>query len=141
MPKNLHAEYTDHRNRKVDSLEHVLKTQKLKGEELFRVYQGLMNGYQQTDAGKSSHYARLGIELAEKEHLYDALYESWLTLQKIVGAVAVNKRIRPLGVVLIAVAAGTYESLYRRTVVVDDEIADAIKSQQNLYFTICESKS
>lgn len=80
LPENLRAEYTDHRNRKVDSLEHVLKTQKLKGEELFRVYQGLMNGYLQTDAGKSSHYARLGIELAEKDHLYNALYESWRIL-------------------------------------------------------------
>ena len=80
VPKNLHAEYSDHRNRKVDSLEHVLKTQKLEGEKLFKVYQGLMNGYLQTDGKKSSYYAKLGIELAEKNHFHNGLYESWRTL-------------------------------------------------------------
>ena len=77
---DVHAAYTDHRNRNIDSLELVLKTQKLEGEELFKVYQGLMNGYLQTDAKKSSHYAQLGIELAEKNHFYNGLHESWLTL-------------------------------------------------------------
>lgn len=80
LPLSLHAEYSDHRNRNVDSLEQVLKTQKLEGEELFRVYQGLMNGYLQTDAERSSHYATLGIELAQKNHLYNALHESWRIL-------------------------------------------------------------
>ena len=59
VPKGVHAEYSDHRNRKVDSLEHVLKTQKLDGEALYRVYDGLMNGYLQTDGKKSSYYAKL----------------------------------------------------------------------------------
>ncbi|MCQ2269144.1 MAG: hypothetical protein MJZ83_09770, partial [Bacteroidaceae bacterium] len=59
FPLNLQAQYSDHRNRKVDSLEVVLKTQKLEGEDLYRVYDGLMNGYLQTDAEKSSHYAKL----------------------------------------------------------------------------------
>lgn len=45
-----------------------------------KVYSGLMNGYLQTDAGKSSHYAKLGIELCEKNHLYDGLHESWRIL-------------------------------------------------------------
>lgn len=80
LPKELHAEYADHRNRHVDSLEQVLKTQKLDGEDLMKVYSGLMNGYLQTDAGKSSHYAKLGIELAEKNNLHDGLCESWRTL-------------------------------------------------------------
>lgn len=80
LPMSLHAEYSDHRNRNVDSLEHVLKTQKLDGEDLLRVYRGLMNGYLQTDGKKSSHYAKLGIKLAEKNKFYDGLYESWRTL-------------------------------------------------------------
>lgn len=80
MPLSLHAEYSDHRNRHVDSLENVLKTQKLEGEELFRVYSGLMNGYLQTNAEKSCHYAKLGIELTEKTKYYNGLYESWKTL-------------------------------------------------------------
>lgn len=80
LPKELHAEYSDHRNRNVDSLEQVLKTQTLEGENLMKVYSGLMNGYLQTDAGKSSHYAKLGIELCEKNHLYDGLHESWRIL-------------------------------------------------------------
>ena len=80
LPKELHAEYSDHRNRNVDSLENVLKTKTLDGEDLMKVYSGLMNGYLQTDAGKSSHYAKLGIELCEKNHLYDGLHESWRIL-------------------------------------------------------------
>lgn len=80
LPIGLHAKYTDHRNRNVDSLEHVLKTQNPKGEELYSIYRGLMNGYLQTDSRKSSHYAKLGIALAEKDHLYSGLYESWRTL-------------------------------------------------------------
>ena len=80
MPQSLRAEYLDHRNRKVDSLEQVLKTQKLEGRELYSVYDGLMNGYLQTDAAKSSHYAKLAIELAEKNKLYNALCDSWRVL-------------------------------------------------------------
>lgn len=80
LPEVLHAEYSDHRNRKVDSLEYVLKTQKLEGEDLMKVYSGLMNGYLQTDGRKSAHYARLGIELAEKNHFYRSLHESWRIL-------------------------------------------------------------
>lgn len=80
LPQKLHAEYADHRNRNVDSLEHVLKTQKPEGEKLFKVYSGLMNGYLQTDGRKSSHYAKLGIALAEKKHFYNGLHESWRIL-------------------------------------------------------------
>lgn len=80
VPLRLHAQYSDHRNRNVDSLEHVLKTQKLKDKELFHVYEGLMNGYLQTDAQKSSYYAKLGIELAEKNKFYNGLCDSWRVL-------------------------------------------------------------
>lgn len=80
FPKELHAEYSDHRNRNVDSLENVLKTKNLEGEDLMKVYSGLMNGYLQIDAEKSSHYAKLGIELCEKNYLYGGLHESWRTL-------------------------------------------------------------
>lgn len=80
LPPKLHAEYTDHRNRKVDSLEQVLQTQKLAGKDLANVYDGLMNGYLQTDADKSSHYAKLGIELAEKNHFYNHLCGAWRVL-------------------------------------------------------------
>lgn len=80
LPLSLHAEYTDYRNRHVDSLEQVLKTQKLEGEALYKVYDGLMNGYLQTDSKKSSYYAKLGIELAEKHRFYKALNNSWRVL-------------------------------------------------------------
>lgn len=80
LPPKLHAEYTDHRNRNIDSLEQILKTQKLSAKELSNVYDGLMNGYLQTDADKSSHYAKLGIELAEKNHFYNRLCGAWRVL-------------------------------------------------------------
>ena len=80
QPLETRAEYRDHRNRGVDSLEQVLKTRRLEGEELFRVYDGLMNGYLQTDADKSSHYAKLAIELAEKNRLWSGLNTAWRVL-------------------------------------------------------------
>lgn len=80
IPFCISAQYSDHRNRNIDSLEHVLKTKKLEGKELYKVYDGLMNGYLQTDADKSSHYAKLGIELAEKNHFYNSLCDSWRIL-------------------------------------------------------------
>ena len=80
QPLETRAEYKDHRNRGVDSLEQVLKTRRLEGEELFRVYDGLMNGYLQTDADKSSHYAKLAIELAEKNRLWSGLNTAWRVL-------------------------------------------------------------
>ena len=46
LPLALHAEYTDHRHHKVDSLENILKTKHLKGEELSNIYRELMSGYQ-----------------------------------------------------------------------------------------------
>ncbi len=77
---SLHAQYSDHRNRHVDSLEQVLVDRHLEGEQLFLVYDGLMNGYLQTDGDKSSLYAMKGIEVAEKHKLYRGLCHSWRVL-------------------------------------------------------------
>lgn len=77
---SLHAQYADHRNRHVDSLEQVLVDRHLEGEQLFLVYDGLMNGYLQTDGEKSSLYAMKGIEVAEKHKLYRGLCHSWRVL-------------------------------------------------------------
>lgn len=79
-PLNSLAEYNDHRNRNVDSLEHVLKTKKLKGQELFRVYDGLMNGYLQTNGKKSSLYAKKAIAVAERNNLLSGLCDAWRVL-------------------------------------------------------------
>lgn len=80
MPLSLHAEYSDHRNRNVDSLEHVLKVKKLKGKELFKVYDGLMNGYLQTDAKKSTYYAKKAIEVAQQHNFLNGLCGAWRVL-------------------------------------------------------------
>lgn len=80
LPLSMSAEYSDHRNRKVDSLEYVLKNNNLKGKDLFLVYDGLMNGYLQTDGDKSVYYAKKGIEVATKHKLYRGLCNSWRIL-------------------------------------------------------------
>ena len=59
------AKYTDHRNRKVDSLEHVLSSnQKLSDQQLMDAYKSLMWGYLQTDGQKAADYARKTIALS-----------------------------------------------------------------------------
>ena len=61
------AQYTDHRNRKTDSLEIVLESGKtLNDNDMMRAYQGLMWGYLQTDGQKSEHYAQKAVELSYK---------------------------------------------------------------------------
>ncbi len=48
------AEYSDHRNRKVDSLEHVLRSgQQMNDEQLIRLHTDLMWGYLQTDGQRA----------------------------------------------------------------------------------------
>lgn len=74
------AQYRDHRNRNVDSLEQVLHTQHLKGEELFRVYSGLMHGYQNSDGAKSAQYAKKAIELASQHQYLNGLVDAWRML-------------------------------------------------------------
>ena len=61
---SLFAQYVDHRNRGVDSLEHLLATNPPSGEALGRVYRDLMWGYLQINIEKSTDYARKCIEIA-----------------------------------------------------------------------------
>ncbi|MCL2511192.1 MAG: ATP-binding protein [Bacteroidales bacterium] len=58
FPCIVFAQYTDHRNRQVDSLEQILATHPPTGEDLGRIYNSLMWGYLQTDREKSMEYAR-----------------------------------------------------------------------------------
>jgi signal transduction histidine kinase len=71
------AQYNDHRNRKVDSLEQVLATNPPTGVELSKIYGELTWGYKQSDSKKSMNYARKRISLAEKEGYYNALTDSY----------------------------------------------------------------
>jgi tetratricopeptide (TPR) repeat protein len=71
-------EYEDHRSfKEVDSLEHVLATNPLTGEELAIIYEKLIWGYTQIDGKKAMYYARKQIELASKEKYYRALAASY----------------------------------------------------------------
>ena len=59
------AQYSDHRNRRIDSLETVLASQTPpQGKQLLRAYLDLMWGYLQTDGAKSSLYARKAVALS-----------------------------------------------------------------------------
>lgn len=80
LPIKLYAEYSDYRNRKVDSLEQVIKIQRLKPDELSGIYRSLISGYQQTNREKSIYYAKLEIELSEKHHFYNGLYDAWMMI-------------------------------------------------------------
>ncbi len=60
-----HAEYSDHRNRKVDSLEHVLRSgQQMNDEQLIRLHTDLMWGYLQTDGQRAEANARKVLALS-----------------------------------------------------------------------------
>ena len=60
-----HAEYSDHRNRKVDSLEHVLRSgQQMNDEQLIRLHTDLMWGYLQTDGQRAETNARKVLALS-----------------------------------------------------------------------------
>ncbi len=64
---SVHASYSDHRNRKVDSLENVLRTNKPQDKiELIRLYSNLAWGYLELDGKKATHYSDLGIPLCEE---------------------------------------------------------------------------
>ena len=60
----LHAQYNDHRNRQVDSLEQVLATHPPTGQELAKIYIQLSWGNLEIDQKKSMDYARKCIETA-----------------------------------------------------------------------------
>jgi signal transduction histidine kinase len=70
---NLYAQYIDHRNHKVDSLEQVLAANPPKGTDLLRVYRDLCWGYSISNNKKALDYARKGIPLATELKAYNVL--------------------------------------------------------------------
>ncbi len=75
-----HAEanaYSDHRTPKVDSLENALKTKSPKGDDLLRIYVGLMWGYKQSDPARSMEMAQLGAAHAEKHNKLNAMHDCY----------------------------------------------------------------
>jgi signal transduction histidine kinase len=58
LPCFAFAQYWDHRNRHVDSLENILATNPPEGKELRLIYDNLMMGYLQINGQKSMEYAR-----------------------------------------------------------------------------------
>jgi tetratricopeptide (TPR) repeat protein len=73
LPYVSFAQYTDHRNHKVDSLEQVLATHPPTGTDLLRVYQNLCYGYSTSNNKKALDYAHKGISLATELKAFDAL--------------------------------------------------------------------
>lgn len=89
----LFADYTDHRNRHVDSLEVVLQTNNhLSDDDRVRMYKDMMWGYLQTDGKRSAYYAQQVVELSRR---YGYLNSE-------------NDGLRILG--LVSYGAGDYES-------------------------------
>ncbi len=67
------AEYSDHRNRHVDSLENVLNSgRELSDEEELKIYKELMWGYLQIDGSKTTYYADCARKLSKKHHYLDS---------------------------------------------------------------------
>jgi signal transduction histidine kinase len=77
---SLYAQYTDHRNRQVDSLEQVLATNPPTGVELARIYRNLMWGYQQADVKKSMDYARKCVEAFMPLNSWNAVSDGYKAL-------------------------------------------------------------
>ena len=68
-----YGQYSDHRNRNVDSLEMVLNgSNPPQGKELMKAYNNLMWGYLNTDGAKSRQYALKAIDLSYEEDLLNA---------------------------------------------------------------------
>lgn len=68
-----YGQYSDHRNRNVDSLEMVLNgSNPPQGQELMKAYNNLMWGYLNTDGAKSRQYALKAIDLSYEEDLLNA---------------------------------------------------------------------
>ncbi len=65
----LHAQYSDHRGYRTDSLEQVLRdTPPQEAESLARIYKALMWAYSETDDGQSMKYARLLEGICRREN-------------------------------------------------------------------------
>ena len=60
----LDAQYADHRNRRIDSIEQLLATRPPTGDMLLLAYRDLAYGYQEIDIAKSRYYAFKGLPLA-----------------------------------------------------------------------------
>lgn len=71
------AQYADHRNRKVDSVENVLRNKNLSDEDRLRAYNDLMWGYLQTDKWKSIAYAKKMITLGHKRNFASSEAEGY----------------------------------------------------------------
>lgn len=68
-----YGQYSDHRNRNVDSLEMVLNgSNPPQGQELMKAYNNLMWGYLNTDEAKSRQYALKAIDLSYEENMLNA---------------------------------------------------------------------
>ena len=68
-----YGQYSDHRNRNVDSLEMVLNgSNPPQGQELMQAYNNLMWGYLNTDGAKSRQYALKAIDLSYEENMLNA---------------------------------------------------------------------
>lgn len=68
-----YGQYSDHRNRNVDSLEMVLNgSNPPQGQELMKAYNNLMWGYLNTDGAKSRQYALKAIDLSYEENMLNA---------------------------------------------------------------------
>ncbi|GHV48964.1 hypothetical protein FACS1894181_06280 [Bacteroidia bacterium] len=80
FPYEAFTQYTDHRNRKVDSLEQVLKTNPPEGSELAAIYEELMWGYMNTNREKSMEYARKNITIREPLDKWAGVFSSYKIL-------------------------------------------------------------
>jgi tetratricopeptide (TPR) repeat protein len=84
IPFAASAQYSDHRGKNIDSLEHCLKIGKIKGVELAQTYLELAWGYSETDAEKMRDYSIKGIAVTQPlnepgilAELYDNLATSY----------------------------------------------------------------
>ena len=73
--------YEDHRNRHVDSLETVLRSDNPpKGKDLLRVYLNLMSGYRNTSHDRCMLYARKALALSYELNALNARESAWYNL-------------------------------------------------------------
>ena len=77
---NLFAQYTDHRNPQIDSLEQVLVTNQPADEELARIYRMLMWEYLSLNGEKSMDYARKCIILSIPYDGWNFTSQSYMVL-------------------------------------------------------------
>ena len=73
--------YEDHRNRHVDSLETVLRSDNPpKGKDLLRAYLNLMSGYRNTSHDRCMLYARKALALSYELNAMNARESAWYNL-------------------------------------------------------------